>query len=330
MAPVADVPAVSSNLALDADAAAALARFNTLGSSTHSFHHNRSEHHGVVPKHGREIDALSIDTAPAAVSHAPAPPAAVAPSGAAACAPESMKEKLNYVATYSQTSLYDSLAALCSWASVSLPAGASNDPSARSEKEQKMDAFFHSQALEILLTTLFSDEQQQLSRAEVKGAFQTLLQHVLLLQADPQGTSSVHQITEALAQLVSQVYALRNAQVVPSFASSSARGNQIIAQQIAACVKKLYLQLSFNSSAGAKSAASDISVAGNENFLSQLEAIDVQLQGLEKSTKKNTSATDAAQEKVQNMFLSREIHADKVQLCFEVSSCVFFMEGSQI
>ena len=325
--PVAGASTVSPAVALDADAAAALARFNTLGSASQHAHHTRSEHHGVNAKHGREIDALSIVTTPDVETVNPTHKAATvpvaAPVASAASAPQqalhSMTEKLDFVATYSQTSLYDSLAALCSWASVSLPAGATNDPSARSEKEQKMEAFFHSQALEILLTTLFSDDQQQLSRAEVKGAFQALLQHVLLLQADPQGTTSVHQIIEALAQLVSQVYALRGAQIVPSFASSSARGNHIIAQQIAACVKKLYLQLSFNSSTGAKTA--DASDAGNEGFSNQLSAIDAQLLNLEKSSKKNASAADAAQERVQNMFLSREIHADKVQLCFEVHLC---------
>ena len=319
---------MSPAAALDADATAALARFNTLGSASQHTHHTRSEHHGVNAKHGREIDSLSIVTTPDVETVNPTHKAATVPVAApavgVASAPQqalhSMTEKLDFVATYSQTSLYDSLAALCSWASVSLPAGASNDPSARNEKEQKMEAFFHSQALEILLTTLFSDDQQQLSRAEVKGAFQALLQHVLLLQADPQGTSSVHQIIEALSQLVSQVYALRGAQIVPSFASSSARGNHIIAQQIAACVKKLYLQLSFNSSAGAKTSG-DASDAGNEGFSNQLSAIDAQLQNLEKSSKKNASAADAAQERVQNMFLSREIHADKVQLCFEVHLC---------
>jgi len=331
-AKAASAPAPVAASSLDADAQAALARFNSTGGGlNHHHHHTRSEHHGPDAKHGREIEPLHTEPvaapqhtvkAPVQVAVNVAAPVVVAPvaAPAAVSAPQqalsSMKEKLDFVAAYSRTNLYDSLAALCSWASVSMP----GDASAAIEKEQKMEAFFQSQALEILLTTLFSDDSQQMTRAEVKGAFQALLQHVLLLQADPQGTSSVHQITESLAQLVAQVYALRGAKVVPAFASSSARGNQVIAQQVAACVRKLYTQLSFNSTAGAKTAGS-ASEGENEDILGKIAAIDAQLQGLEKAgAKKGASAAEAAQDKVQNMFLSREVHADKVQLCVEVST----------
>ena len=293
-----------------------------------------------------------------------------------------MAEKLDFVAAYSRTSLYDSLAALCSWAAVSVStATAGGDSGSGSsgnnneqlkEKEQKMAGFFESQALEILLATIFSDESQQLlTRPEVKGALQALLQHVLLLHPDGKNSSGsggakVFYLIDALEQLVRQIGAVRSAQVVPAFAVSgssaallggsggdtSNRGSQMLAQKIAACIRKLFLQLNLtsppSSPATAAGADGDSNVSSSSNadkaeqqvaaeFVAKLGAVDAQLAGLERPTagaagakKPSTTAAggggsgasqqqqEKEQEAAQKMFLKREIHSDKFLLCLEV------------
>lgn len=322
--------AIGTGSSVDTDAAAALAKLTTPSAcKPAAVQHAQADstiHSGAgKAKHGKEIGAVPTST----TQLAPIGPKSSVQVTHAEPALNSMKEKLDYVASYAKTNLYDSLAALCSWASVSV--APDSTISAEQEKQQKMDAFFQSQALEILLTTLFSDESQQLStRPDVKGAFHALLQHVLLSHGDSGGAGNMQHITDTLAQVVSQVCSLRTAQVVPAFSSHSVRGNQILAQQIAACVKRLYSQLTFPVSAAASdthNAGTADATDGNDDLFGKLEAIDAQLHALEKSTaKKGTSATEVAHEKVQNMFLTREIHSDKLQLCLEVRFLHYFLE----
>jgi DNA-binding FrmR family transcriptional regulator len=316
---------------MDADAAAALARL-TGGStrpaapsaaSTAQVPAPATDNNPSRTKQAREIPsagAATASSAPSAVAAAPAEPAL-----------HSMREKLEYVAGFSKTSLYDSVAALCSWAAVSPPPTAGAAPlTPDAERAQKIDAFFHSQALEILLNTVLSDETQQLvARPEVKAAFQALLQHVLLpTMADANGNAAVSHITEALCALVGQVSALRAAQVLPAFVSSTSHGHNMLAGQIAACIKNLYFQLhptpptstGGNGTAGDANLAASETDASNDDLITRLAAVDGQLAALEKGVKKGPSASaDAAQEKVQNLFLSREILNDKLQMCVEVS-----------
>jgi hypothetical protein len=241
----------------------------------------------------------------------------------------SMKQKLDYVAGFSQTSLYDSLVALCSWAATTTTAGG-NSSAILLERAQKMEAFFHSQALEILLNTLLSDDSQQLQGPEVRDAFQALLLQILLPpgQATPSANAAVIYLTESLQALIAQVSGLRNAQILPAFASPTAHGHGLLAGQIAACVKGLYLQLNptpvqatvatpttTTESTVADSAEADSS---NDALLGKLAAIDAQLAALSKSAKKTAAPTEVALEKVQNMFLGREMQSDKLQLCLEV------------
>jgi hypothetical protein len=247
-----------------------------------------------------------------------------------------MKEKLDFVAGFSRNSLYDSLAALCSWAAVSLPtsphsssAGGSGLSGAQQERQQKMEAFFQSQALEILLSTLFSDELQQLSsRPDVNSAFQALLQHILLLNgSDAQGSATVQHVTEALGTLIAQISALRSAQVLPAFAAPVSHGHSLLASQVAACIKRLYFQLNFASASAntAHSGTEDASASqehSNEDLFAKLAEIDAQLNKLDKSAagKKVAAPAEIALEKAQNLFLGREMHADKMSTCLEVSA----------
>jgi hypothetical protein len=336
---VAPPSAPSGPAYMDADAAAALARL-TGGNTRPAAPSAASTAQVPAPatgnspsrtKQAREIPsagATTASSAPSAVTAAPTEPAL-----------HSMREKLEFVAGFSKTSLYDSLAALCSWAAVSpsLTAGAAPlTPDA--ERAQKIDAFFHSQALEILLNTVLSDETQQLvARPEVKTAFQALLQHEMLPPtAHPNRKAAVSHITEALCVLVGQVSTLRAAQVLPAFVSSTSHGHNMLAGQIAACIKNLYFQLhpipptsaGGNGTAGDANLAASETDASNDDLITRLAAVDGQLAALEKGAKKGpTASADAAQEKVQNLFLSREILNDKLQMCVEVSIYVIVCAG---
>lgn len=179
-----------------------------------------------------------------------------------------MQEKLNYVAAYSSTNLFDSLSALCSWASIittnaSTSAVDSNEAlrssNAVKEREQKAVAFFESRAMELLLTTLFSDESQQLAyRQEVKSALQALLQHILQLRGDdPTSYSTVYHLIDALDMLVRQVAATRKSEVLTAQVANSA----LLSKQIATCLKELYFKS--NSEKSDSNNVSNVVVAEN-------------------------------------------------------------------
>ena len=297
---VAPPSSTASSTAADVDAAAALAKLN--GSSL-----SRS-------KHNKEISVVTNTESTPSITSTAAEPVL-----------HSMKEKLNFVANFSKTSLYDSLAALCSWAAVSLTASPANAQTLQTEREQKMEAFFQSQALEILLATMFADDSQQLStRPEVNSAFQSLLHHILLLQQNgaphPAGAAAVHNITESLCGLIAQIHGLRSAQVMPAFASAAAHGHTLLAQQVASCIQHQYAQLNFPAASNANkqvSTAGETSASSNEDLMSKLAEADAQLSALEKPVAAGNKRADPALEKVQNMFLAREIHSDKMQLCID-------------
>jgi len=197
--------------------------------------------------------------------------------------PQSVSEKLEFVAAYSTTNLYDSLSALCSWACITTSTSTiSNGNAVRLERMEKLEQFFNSRALQILFTTLFSDESQPLAtKPEVKSALIALLQHLLLFDPTPataiSGTASVHptasgtssdyeadevgattvvanHLTDALEQLVHQICAIRGTQVVPALLQAPGEGvggegmhrslgSDIMAEKVANCVKTLYFQL---------------------------------------------------------------------------------------
>jgi hypothetical protein len=271
----------ASSTTVDADAAAALTKLTG---------HVRSGSKGsskeiVVPAAPAAVVATTTAAAPAAATTAAAAAAAAAaPVGGLV---QSMSERLELVARYSATNLYDALTALCSWASISVSVGGGGANSPVKEHEDKLNAFFRSQALELLLASIFADVSMQYCAPsqEVKGVFRSLLQHLLLppastlpsgskrddafIQAQGSSTAAVQQLVEALDHLVRQVHAARVARSLRSFAAPTATAAAgaaadvagVLAHQVAECIRSLFIQLQVTSPSSSSSSSSSTSSA---------------------------------------------------------------------
>lgn len=222
------------------------------------------------------------------------------------------RERLEYVASYAATNLYDALSALCSWASVTSSTKGNNghpadgtrcrDSENVEDAVSKMSLFFDCNALELLLAVILSDPHRQITmRQDVKSAMQTLLQHVLLLQGNPEGTLCAHYVTESLGALVNRLTEVRtssDAVAVPALHENGS-ATALLAKQMAKCLKELYFQLknrtkdSKGSSVNTTSGSNRIDNSNNsecsesdslpmQEFSVQLRAINDQILQLEK------------------------------------------------
>lgn len=297
--------------------------------------------------HGR---AAARNTAASSVSSHAATAAVAAPAAPPAADQMSTIDRLNYVADFASNNLYDALAALCSWASVSIVAPGQQEHG--SQSDEKVREFFESQVLEKLLTIFFSDPSLPLSnRGEVKGALQTLLHHILQLQSDQYGTGYIYYLTEALEELAKEIQQMRRSvvsvpglQLEPQDAADDATpmGYRVLAKQVAQCLKQLYFQTQDAATASKKavagvaavgSSSSDSDSAAPDCIDAKIDALDQQLSRLyeeaaadarKKHRDSDSSITisngeeAAAKASMKRLFATRELLHDRLQLMIEV------------
>ena len=105
----------------------------------------------------------------------------------------SIVAKLEYVASYSKVSLYESISALYQWSLIEVTpsiqhinSSSSSSSSSSRDEDDKMLTFFQSKAIDIIFTTIINDDTLPLTaNSVIREVFKSLLVNVLSFEHSP-------------------------------------------------------------------------------------------------------------------------------------------------